>query len=78
VGIAPLGSNFRIHRFSKKNKMAKLLFFYFFIFFYCWLVPLYWIFISHTILMMIFCRAHTVQYIHVQYFAWDLAWWVSA
>jgi hypothetical protein len=23
-------------------------------------VPLYWIFISHTILMMIFCRAHTV------------------
>jgi hypothetical protein len=31
---------------------------------YWWLVPLYWIFISHTILI------HTVV---VQYFAWDLA-----
>ena len=27
---------------------------------YWWLMPLYWFFISHTRLMMVFCRAHTV------------------
>jgi hypothetical protein len=31
---------------------------------YWWLVPLYWLFISHTILMMIFCRAHTVEHMY--------------
>jgi hypothetical protein len=33
---------------------------FFFFYKYWWLVPLYWIFISHTILMMIFCRVHTI------------------
>ncbi len=26
------------------------------------LMPLYWILISHTIMMMVFCRAHTVAH----------------